>query len=62
MINNLDHYEWIKYGSNEYVEFKEYTLRQNKFKKYFSKDMFSTLCRITFIIGEPMTNWIFNFN
>ena len=33
MINNLDHKDWIKYGSKEYFEFNEYILRQKKFKK-----------------------------
>ena len=61
MINNLGHYEWIIYGSLDYYAFNEYILRQNKFKKYINIDMFKTLCRVTFIIGEPMKNWIYNF-
>jgi hypothetical protein len=62
MINNLDHKDWIKYGSKEYFEFNEYILRQKKFKKKnLTNEMFLTLCRITFILGEPMSNWIHNF-
>ena len=62
MINDLNNYEWIKYGTFEHVTFNEYVLRQKKFQKNLTNEMFLTLCRITFLIGEPMTNWIHNFS
>ena len=61
MMNNLNNYEWIKYGSLEHLTFNEYILRQ-KNSKNLTNEMFLTLCRITFLIGEPMKNWILNFN
>ena len=61
MINNYNNYEWLKYGTLDYDTFIEYVSRQKKFKKNLSSDMFLTLCRITFLIGEPMSNWILCF-
>ena len=32
MMNNLNNYEWIKYGSLEHLTFNEYILRQKNSK------------------------------
>ena len=43
-------------------EFIEYIERQSKFKKYFKyNDIFKIICRITYLIGDPIQNWIILF-
>ena len=41
-------------------EFIEYIERQSIYKKYINdKDTFEMLCRISYILGDPIKNWIF---
>ena len=43
-------------------EFIEYIERQSKYKKYNKhNDIFEIFCRIAYIIGDPIQNWIILF-
>lgn len=42
----------------EHQQFYEYVRRNMKYRKYFSKETFGMVCRVTYILGEPFTTWI----
>lgn len=47
-----------KRRSLEHKCFHDYVARQMKYSKKFSRDTFGMVCRLTYILGEPMGIWI----
>ena len=59
-IQSYQEYYHRKFKKKEiaHEKFYEYVRRHMKYRKYFSKDTFGIVCRVTYILGEPFTSWI----
>ena len=56
MINNYDYYYIHRMDS-----FNEYKKRHSKYKKKMEIEKFLLICRISFILGEPIKNVVKGF-
>ena len=48
----------IKKQEREHQNFYDYVRRQQKYRKNFSWETFGMVCRVTYILGEPINIWI----
>jgi hypothetical protein len=61
MVHKLYGYDKIKSKPNDLDLYYNYVQRKKKYKKYFDIDTFEMICRLTYILGEPLNFWIKKF-
>ena len=61
MIRIYHKNDWLKNYNDRLISYNEYVDRKIKLKNNVSNELFYCLCRISYIIGEPLELWIDKF-